>query len=389
MAATGGGQCREPPHGLLLLPIRLLASSKLQIACVYWRQADTYSVKLEDLSARGEPRATGRILGAIFLGSSFVTVVAILFPHSSKADVDAFWALAAVMAVIAVLLLGWYEWLPAWSYQAFAASASVLVALSLYFNGERRGGPAALNEVYYLWVGLCCGYLFTRRQVVVQLVFLAATYAVALIAIHSGPVGYTRWFITVGMVAGATTIVHVLKRHNDGLVDRLAHAARADGLTGLLNRQGFDDRFEFELERTLRTGQPLALVLGDLDRLKSINDRWGHPAGDAALAEVGRLLREAVRKIDAVARIGGDEFALLLPDADAQAALEVTERVRTTAASVIIGNGEPLTLSFGIVEFPQDGATREALVHEADQALYRAKALRRIRADDAVVPSAG
>jgi diguanylate cyclase (GGDEF)-like protein len=317
----------------------------------------------------------GRVAGSLFLVSSVVTVAAIVFPHSPKADVGGISALAVATAVLTALLLGWSERLPAWCYQALMVFASMLIAFSLYFNGERHGGPAALNEVFYLWVALYAGYFFTRRQIVAQLGVVATTYAAALVAIDPGPIAFTRWFLTLGMVSAAATLVHVLKHHNDDLVERLAHAARSDSLTGAFNRRGFDERFELEFERALRTEQPLALVMGDLDHLKAINDRWGHPAGDAALVEVGRILDRALRKIDSVARIGGDEFALLLPATDAQAAFEVAQRVRRNVSNVLNRDGSTLTMSFGIVEFPLHGATRETLVHAADEALYRAKEL--------------
>jgi len=147
----------------------------------------------------------------------------------------------------------------------------------------------------------------------------------------------------------------------------------------LRHRQGYEERFELELERAHRTGLALAIVLGDLDGLKAINDRWGHPAGDTALMEVGRLLDSARRKIDTAARIGGDEFALLLPATDARGAHDFAERLRRRLAGLPAHGGATLTMSFGIVEFPVHGATRETLMHAADEALYRAKQLGRDR----------
>ena len=83
------------------------------------------------------------------------------------------------------------------------ALGSVLVACALYFNGERNGGPAAINEVLYIWIALYSGYFFTRAQMGAQLAGVGVTYAVALIAIHPGPTGVTRWLITVSMVGAA------------------------------------------------------------------------------------------------------------------------------------------------------------------------------------------
>ncbi len=321
----------------------------------------------------------GPVAGLLFLVGSVITVAAILFPHSPKADIDGFWAIAAGTAVVAAVLLGLHERLPAWVYQGVMVLGTLTISLTLYFNGERHGGPAADNEVLYMWIALYSGYFFTRAQMTTQLVIVAVAYAVTLLVVHPGQIGYTRWFITVGMVALAGSLVHVLRCRNEQLVERLFEAVRTDLLTGLVNRQGFDERFEVELERGRRTAQPVALVLADIDGFKELNDRFGHPAGDVALTAVGRLAGGVVRSIDTMARIGGDEFAAILPATGSDGALELAERLRDEVPRLRNSRGEPLTMSFGIVEFPLHGQTRDALVQAADRALYRAKELGRNR----------
>jgi diguanylate cyclase (GGDEF)-like protein len=333
-----------------------------------------------DSKAPGVASATmGRIVGLLFLVGSVMTIVSIVFPHSPKADIYGFWAIAAGTAVLAVMLFGFSERLPSWSYQGFLAAASLIVSLSLYFNGERHGGPSAGNQVLYLWIALYAGYFFTRAQLLAQLVIVAGAYAATLLIVHPGQVGFTRWFITVGMVSLAGSLVHVLRSRNDDLVARLYGAARTDLLTGLVNRQGFDERLELELERARRSARPVALILADIDGFKELNDRFGHPVGDAALAAVGRVAGGAVREIDTMARIGGDEFAAILPASDADGAFDLAERLRGEIARLYGGDGEPLTMSFGVVEFPMHGQTCETLIHAADRALYQAKALGRNR----------
>jgi len=325
------------------------------------------------------PATMGRIVGLLFAVGSVMTIASIVFPHSPKADIYGFWAIAAGTAMLAMVLLGCCERLPAWSYQGFLAAASLIVSLSLYFNGERHGGPSAGNQVLYLWIALYAGYFFTRMQLLAQLVIVAGAYAATLLIVHPGQVGFTRWFITVGMVSVAGSLVHVLRSRNDDLLARLYGAARTDLLTGLMNRQGFDERFELELERARRSAQPVALVLADIDGFKELNDRFGHPVGDAALAAVGRVAGGAVREIDTMARIGGDEFAAILPATDADGAFELAERLRAEISDLGGDDGESLTMSFGVVEFPRHGQTPETLIHAADRALYEAKALGRNR----------
>ena len=167
--------------------------------------------------------------------------------------------------------------------------------------------------------------------------------------------------------------VHGLKRGNDRLVARLGLEARRDWLTGVLNRQGFDERLEHELERARRTGLPFSLVMADIDDFKAINDAAGHGAGDRTLAAVGELLRGELRMIDAAARIGGDEFVLLLPATAADGARCAAERLRAAAAGVLTGDGSTLRISIGVAEFPADAGTADALLRAADESLYAAK----------------
>ena len=175
------------------------------------------------------------------------------------------------------------------------------------------------------------------------------------------------------MVVAAAWLVHGLKRGNDRLVARLGREARRDWLTGLLNRHRLDERLEHELERSRRTGLPFSLLTADIDGFKAINDAAGHAAGDRTLAAVGELLRGELRMIDAAARVGGDEFVLLLPATAADGARRAAERVRGAAGAVATGDGSALRISIGVAEFPADADTADGLLRAADQALYAAK----------------
>ncbi len=156
------------------------------------------------------------------------------------------------------------------------------------------------------------------------------------------------------------------------LVRRLESDALTDALTGLANRRAWDVQLPLALEHAARLGHPLSIALLDVDHFKLYNDRHGHPAGDLALRELGARWSAAVRSIDVLARIGGEEFGLLLPGCDEDEALHVVERMRHDAPA-------RLTVSAGIVAWTAP-ATAAELVARVDRELYRAKAEGRDRA---------
>ena len=152
--------------------------------------------------------------------------------------------------------------------------------------------------------------------------------------------------------------------------------ALVDGLTGLANRRHAEEALAIELTRASRFGTPLSLVVADLDGFKAVNDRYGHPSGDAVLRELADVLRDSVREIDLPARWGGEEFVLLLPSTDTVGAAQVADRVRRSLAerTIVSPDGEPMriTASFGVASYPPARSARE-LVAAADSALYEAK----------------
>ena len=140
----------------------------------------------------------------------------------------------------------------------------------------------------------------------------------------------------------------------------------------MLNRRAFMRELSSEIERSLRYGRRFVLALCDLDDFKSINDTDGHPAGDRALEAVAALLEGTVRATDFAFRVGGDEFALLLPETDAAEAQDAVGRiVAALAGDGVLAHG--LGISFGLALFPIHGKTPEELIRRADQALYAAK----------------
>jgi diguanylate cyclase (GGDEF)-like protein len=179
------------------------------------------------------------------------------------------------------------------------------------------------------------------------------------------------------------------------LSSALEHIARTDPLTRLYNRRAFRDWCDKEQERSLRRKRPFSLLMIDLDHFKSINDRFGHSAGDGALCAAVERMQDSIRGIDILGRWGGEEFIVLLPGASLDAALVIAQRLRVNVGKVSIGGrGElhkleellrspeeimRLTVSLGVASFRGKGDNIEDMLKRADEALYNAKATGRNR----------
>jgi diguanylate cyclase (GGDEF)-like protein len=154
--------------------------------------------------------------------------------------------------------------------------------------------------------------------------------------------------------------------------------AVTDELTGLYNLRHFHETLDGEIERSRRFGQPVGLMMLDIDDFKAVNDSYGHQQGDLVLIEVGRVLRALSRDIDEPARYGGEEMAVILPQTDAAGAELLAERMRAAVAGIEIdrldGGGRlRVTASFGVASLPANAGDKDSLIAEADAALYRAK----------------
>jgi diguanylate cyclase len=157
---------------------------------------------------------------------------------------------------------------------------------------------------------------------------------------------------------------------------QLTHLATTDPLTGLHNRRSMADLAAYEIVQRRRHGEPLSVVLADIDHFKQINDRHGHEVGDAVLAAISLALREAVREQDSIGRWGGEEFLILMPQASMAQASKVAERLREQVQQMVLTpGGEPLriTLTMGVSEHQKDEPL-DQLIRRADEALYRGKA---------------
>ena len=305
-----------------------------------------------------------RTAAALFGAAAIVTLLSIVLPHQSQLEIDGLTVVSVAAATGTLVLLLAGDRLPAWTCHFWPAFGTGLVSFGLLFNGERHGGAAGGDEMYYLWVALFAAYFLGRLATAFQVAVIAIAYTVVLIDIDPGPIATSRWLTTMGLTAGSAVVVRMLSERIERLVAELRLAAATDSLTGLLNRRAFEERVARELARTGRSGEPFTLLLVDVDRFKDLNDRFGHASGDQALVALAGTLAGAVRAVDTVARIGGDEFAVLLAGTGVEGAREAADRLAAEAG---------MPISIGAAIYGVDGHTADDLTRAADAALYAAK----------------
>jgi diguanylate cyclase (GGDEF)-like protein len=326
---------------------------------------DRLLLRAHATDGRAQMARAGFVLFAV---AAVVNLLGVLLPHQAGVDVEGYIAVTALAAGWALVFLFGGARLPDAVFQAGCAAGTVLVSLGLFFNGERHGGAAGGDEMYYAWVVLYVAYFLGRRSTALHAALASAAYALTMAAMGIGPVAVSRWITTTGMITGAAVVVRVLRERADGLLASLREAALTDHLTGLHNRRAFEALLGAELARARRGGARLGLIMLDVDAFKAVNDRFGHARGDALLTTVACVLREQVRGGDVAARLGGDEFAVLLPEADRATAEAVGARI---AADVRARSATGI--SFGAAELGGDADDLDGLLRAADGRLYDMK----------------
>ena len=303
---------------------------------------------------------------------------------------------------------------PGWIAAGLIVSSGLsIAALAMAFGRGKDGLHTEWLRVSgsaVMGLGMAAGHMLAMRAVVLAPVSVAAPASGDL---RGNGVGETALLITVGLVLlvtlGTAAIDKRRYRELSDLHGQLAASQQAllrserqlreanellselsirDGLTGLYNRRRFDEVFDMEWRRSLRTLRPLALLMIDVDSFKALNDAYGHQRGDDCLREIARVLEEHPRRgHDMVARFGGEEFAILLPGADAAGALRIGETIRATIEAQQLEHAHSpvspwVTISVGVCSrTPRIGETAETMLYDADMALYLAKQLGRNRVE--------
>ena len=311
-----------------------------------------------------------RALAYLFGLIGLLLLATLALPNPGSRQTLELTVIAGVAMAAAIVFIAGYDALPERVLRAAPFVGTLLIGFVIYYAGP---ASTASYAMFIAWVLMAAALFLEARLVLIHGLLATAVYTAALLAreTESAQVGL-QIAMTTGTVVAMALVLSGVGRHVLGVMGRLEAAAHTDPLTGLPNRRAFDFAFTRELARSRRTGAPLGVLILDLDGFKRFNDERGHLEGDGALQRIGIVIGEKTRAVDQPARIGGEEFALLVPDTDTAGALVLAERLRR-AVEVEFGGDGDLTASCGVASHPAHGASPAELIAAADRALYEAK----------------
>jgi diguanylate cyclase (GGDEF)-like protein len=316
-----------------------------------------------------------RVGSGIFAGLALLLALLALLPGADAPALARF-AIPFACALAALGLRVYSDRLGPSTLYVAATLGTLLVSANMLLADD---ASARSGELLYAWLALYAAYFFPIRQAIFQLVLMSLVYLGVLLETVPGQDVVASWITLVAVIVPVGVVLRVVRSGVTQLVRSLAEAARTDPLTQLKNRLALDQEIDEQLGSARRGGRRLSILIGDLDHFKVVNDQLGHRAGDRALVRVARILSSHRRAGETVARTGGEEFTLLLPNTSEHDAYLAAERMRTAVAGEFASDPVPLTFSFGVANFPDHGSSADAVIESADQALYAAKALGRNR----------
>lgn len=252
------------------------------------------------------------------------------------------------------------------------AGASFLLSVGIFFVDAQIPPEIAISPLYLFPVGMVAWHAGRWWAIAMAAVSGAQWIGAEIIA----GVTYSSWFVYVWntvMRCGTFVVVAVLTAGVRQAHDQYRMLSRSDVLTGALNSRAFREGLAQEIERAQRHQRALTIVYIDLDDFKLLNDSLGHTVGDVALSVVGKELIGQTRRSDLVARVGGDEFAVLLVDVAAGLVPDALDRLQTGLLAAMSAARWPVTFSIGAVTFSSTPDSPEAALHAADQVMYAVK----------------
>jgi diguanylate cyclase (GGDEF)-like protein len=310
---------------------------------------------------------------AMFVLGATTLVATLSLPDPDTSDHPAIKLIAALLGLGAVFV---------WTLspnRRWVSRVSVIYGILLISSLMAVTRPIEATPFFYLWPMVLAAYFFTRKEILFDLVLMWVTLAIALFVWSDDPMKPVLLMGVGVSVTLTTVVVMLLAEHVSAVIGQLASAADTDYLTGLLNRRAFDAEFERQCDRARRNGLPLALAVFDLDHFKQVNDRLGHAAGDEALCDFAALLKRQLRSGDTLARVGGEEFAIVLFGVGLDDAISFAERIGQELQGLREGSGPVLSASAGVAALRGHEQSPSALLMAADRALYAAKAAGRRR----------
>jgi diguanylate cyclase (GGDEF)-like protein len=312
---------------------------------------------------------------AIYGGAALIGVVEGALPGGPSFSMAP--SVGALVLTALILLVG--RQLPRPALAALGPLGAAMIGFALATTYGQTDAA-----VFYMWPALWMAHFYGRAGTFFIVAWIGLVHGVAVAAMPDGG-NVDRWIDVTGSVLVVAAVVRGLSARSELLVQRLKAEARVDPLTGLLNRRGLDERMGVEVARARRERGSLAAVALDLDHFKDVNDRHGHEVGDRVITWLGATIHEHVRGVDIAARLGCDEFAVVMVGAEEAEALSLAERIRAAVGGACdrdrfgIPAGLPITVSAGVAAQPAP-ADDGALLAAADAALYGAKRAGRDRA---------
>ncbi len=323
----------------------------------------------EELRQPHAQRTAARVGGALLLtGGSMAIILTAIGPGFVNGRIKITLCTAGVAVVIGLVCFAHPAVIPRWVLPFIGPLGTGLIALSSILTRTATDG----SETLYLWTVLYSAYFLAWRYALINVLIVAALYPPIAISVLGKP-GITPSVYVVGTSVVTLLIVANLRGQLSRLLTASALEARTDGLTGLPNRRSWEEGLVRELDRQARRRTPLCVLMIDLDHFKRLNDTYGHATGDMALTRVAALLRGHARMSDVLARVGGEEFALLLPDCGSTDARLRAQEIRIAIERASAAWPTPVTVSIGVAALPLHASTGSDLMQAADVALYEAK----------------